>query len=89
MKDKKNVASDFANLKLNKKFKICHSIDIDSYRILCKDFFDKNQNRRLEIDLANEDFEAVNESENLFVGWLKMEWYDKKRGSVFCGFKPS
>lgn len=73
MKDKKNIANEYVNLNLNKKLEICHSIDIDRYRILYKDFFDDNQNTNLELMIANANFDLTNESEFLFLNWLKME----------------
>lgn len=54
---------------MNKNKLFCHSIDVDKYRILCKDFFD-DETEKIEIALAEESLQSDTESQLIFENWL-------------------
>ncbi len=88
MKDIQKAINEYQKLDFNKKINIVHSIDIDSYKILCKKFFTEKYNRVNFLRFANENLLFDNESEKKFTRWLNVEWYDKKGRNIFCWFKP-
>ena len=89
MKDILNVIKEYQKLDFNNKYNYLHSIDIESYKTQCKNFFAKKSNRDYFLEIANENIFIDNESEKTFVEWLNVEWYDKKGRDLFCWFKPS
>ena len=50
----------------------CHSMNQQDYKILCKDFFSKKKNVALELQLADEPQDTLQE-QDIFVGWLNEE----------------
>ena len=62
---------DFLNL--HRKIDFCHSIDKKEYDKQCKSFFSNNENKKLEIQLADESLSVCKESENQFLLWLNKE----------------
>ena len=68
--DEMNNYYDKKNDNFNKSKCFCHSMNIEDYKILYKDFFADKKNVYLEQTLSEEtDFDA----EKIYVDWLKKE----------------
>lgn len=59
---------------INKKELFCHSIDVDKYKILCENYFDKSTSKQA-VAIAEEVLQFDSESEILFERWL-LEWFN-------------
>ena len=75
MKDTKNITDAYKKQNyMHKKLDICHSINVDSYKILCQKFFSASDIKQKYIDLAEDAVFADNEAEKEFILWLNREW---------------
>lgn len=76
MKDLKSLQSEYGLIKMHQDGCFCHSMDKKGYKILCKNFFANDVNKKLALALADETIITSLESEKNFLQWLNMEWYD-------------
>ena len=76
MKDLYAAAKSFKSIDVNRNSTFCHSMDKESYKIQCKNFFKDSKNKELFVKLAEESTVDCNNSEKLFTMWLNVEWYD-------------
>lgn|GEM_PF-7096238 len=67
---KMNTEYDEICKNFNKSKSFCHSMNIEDYKIIYKDFFDNKDNVLFEQNLAKD---ALIDNENVFVDWLKKE----------------
>lgn len=67
------IKSEYSQLKINKDVDFCHSMDKEGYKILYKNFFADKRNKNLAILIAEETSVSSNQSEKLFLQWLKVE----------------
>lgn len=67
------IKCEFDKINFHKKLNFCHSIDKESYRILCEEFFLSQKNIDLETELAEKTNILCNESEKEFLCWLNLE----------------
>ena len=57
---------------IHKTQTFCHRMNQQDYKILCKDFFSKKKNVALELQLADEPQDTLQE-QDIFVSWLNEE----------------
>ena len=74
MKDLKAIQNEYdLHFALHKKTLNCHSINVESYKILCKEFFSVSSNKKEFIKLAEEANISCNLAEKEFILWLNRE----------------
>lgn len=73
MKDTSSIQNEYLKQisNFNKKNNFSHSIDSESYKILCEDFFSSLTNCQNAIFLAEESNMLELESEKKFLNWLE------------------
>lgn len=76
---KMNTEYDEICKNFNKSKSFCHSMNIEDYKIIYKDFFDNKDNVLFEQNLAKD---ALIDNENVFVDWLKRSEM-VKRGEIY------
>ena len=73
MKDLESLQKEYGLLKIHKNSSFCHSMNNSGYKILYKNFFADEINKKLALKLAEESNLLSVESENKFLQWLNME----------------
>ena len=73
MKDLKSLQDEYSQVKIHKDLCFCHSMDIEGYKILYKNFFADKANKDLTLKLSDEAILMSAESEKIYLQWLNME----------------
>ncbi|HAJ77858.1 MAG TPA: hypothetical protein DCO89_02175 [Clostridiales bacterium] len=73
MKDLKSLKNAYSLVNTHKDCHFCHSIDKEGYKILYKNFFADDINKKTAQTLAYESNYLSAESENIFLQWLNLE----------------
>ena len=58
---------------MHEKQHICHSINVDRYKILCEEFYSVKPNVDECLKIANEVTDACNQAQESFILWLNRE----------------
>ena len=76
MKDLKSLQDEYSQIKVHKDLYFCHSMNVEGYKILYKNYFADETNKAAALRIADETISSSLESEKFFLQWLNVEWYD-------------